>query len=139
MSSHSSAPPPTSGGRLRSQADPVIAPRRRATRTVPELLSPAGSLDAVRAAVANGADAVYLGAGGFNARDDGAQLTLDDLGAACRIAHAAGARIYFTLNILTKQTELRAALELLAEAVDRGIDAVIVQDIGLITLIRRVF
>ena len=50
---------------------------------MPELLAPAGSLDAVRAAVANGADAVYLGAGGFNARDDGAQLTLDELAAAC--------------------------------------------------------
>ena len=61
-----------------------------------------GTLDAVRAAVANGADAVYLGAGGFNARDDGAQLTLDELGDACRLAHAHGARIYFTLNVLTK-------------------------------------
>ena len=46
---------------------------------VPELLAPAGTLEAVRAAVANGADAVYLGASRFNARDDGAQLTLDEL------------------------------------------------------------
>ena len=56
-----------------------------ATRTIPELLSPAGSLDAVRAAVANGADAVYLGAQRFNARDDGAQLTLDELAEACDV------------------------------------------------------
>jgi putative protease len=108
-------------------------------RRIPELLAPAGSLDAVRAAVANGADAVYLGAGGFNARDDGAQLTLDDLDAACRVAHAQGARIYFTLNVLTKPAELVPALELLGAAVDRGIDAVIVQDLGLIGLIRTVF
>jgi putative protease len=104
--------------------------------SVPELLAPAGTLDAVRAAVANGADAVYLGAGGFNARDDGAQLTLDELGDACRLAHAHGTRIYFTLNVLTKPGELTNALMLLGDAIDRGIDAVIVQDLGLIRLIR---
>jgi putative protease len=103
---------------------------------VPELLAPAGTLDAVRAAVANGADAVYLGAGGFNARDDGAQLTLDELADACRLAHAHGARIYYTLNVLTKPGELTNALMLLGDAIDRGIDAVIVQDLGLIRLIR---
>jgi U32 family peptidase len=64
-----------------------------AQRSVPELLAPAGSLDAVRAAVANGADAVYLGTSRFNARDEGAQLTLDDLGLACRIAHERGRKI----------------------------------------------
>ena len=56
---------------------------------IPELLAPAGSLDAVRAAVANGANAVYLGASRFNARDDGAQLSLDELAQACAIAHSA--------------------------------------------------
>lgn len=108
-------------------------------RSIPELLSPAGSLDAVRAAVANGADAVYLGASRFNARDEGAQLTLDELAEACRIAHARGRRIYLTLNVLVKPHELAEALDLLGEAVDRGIDAVIVQDIGLITLIRHLY
>ena len=66
---------------------------------IPELLAPAGSLDAVRAALANGADAVYLGAERFNARDEGAQLTLDEVGEACRLAHERGRRIYLTLNI----------------------------------------
>jgi len=106
---------------------------------IPELLAPAGSLDAVRAAVANGADAVYLGAGRFNARDDGAQLTLDELDEACRIAHRASARVYLTLNTLLKPVELAEALALLSDAVDRGIDAVIVQDVGAISLIRRLF
>jgi putative protease len=106
---------------------------------VPELLSPAGSLDAVRAAVANGADAVYMGASGFNARDEGAQLTMAELGEACRLAHERGKRIYLTLNILTKPTELVDALLLLGEAVDLGIDAVIVQDLGLVRLIQRLF
>ncbi|MGQ0764909.1 MAG: DUF3656 domain-containing U32 family peptidase [Gemmatimonadota bacterium] len=108
-------------------------------RPIPELLAPAGSLDGVRAAVANGADAVYLGAGRFNARDDGAQLTIGELGAAVRIAHSRHVRVYLTLNILTKQRELVAALDFLGEAIDVGVDAAIVQDIGVIRLIRRVY
>jgi putative protease len=108
-------------------------------RQVPELLAPAGSLDAVRAAVANGADAVYLGASRFNARDEGAQLSLEELGEACRIAHERGRRIYLTLNVLIKPDEVVDALMFLGEAVDLGIDAVIVQDIGLITLIRKLY
>lgn len=110
-----------------------------AHRSIPELLSPAGSLDAVRAAVANGADAVYMGASRFNARDEGAQLTMDELGEACRIAHERGKRIYLTLNILIKPAELIDALLLLGEAVDLGIDAVIVQDIGLVRLIEQLY
>jgi len=108
-------------------------------RQIPELLAPAGSLDAVRAAVANGADAVYLGASRFNARDEGAQLSLEELGEACRIAHERGRRIYLTLNVLIKPSEVVDALMFLGEAVDLGIDAVIVQDIGLITLIRKLY
>src|SRR5437868_1776881 len=110
-----------------------------ARRQVPELLSPAGSLDAVRAAVANGADAVYLGAARFNARDEGAQLTLDELATACAIAHERGRRIYLTLNVLIKPHELVDALTFLGDAVDRGIDAVIVQDLGLVRLIRALY
>ncbi|HVE32436.1 MAG TPA: DUF3656 domain-containing protein [Gemmatimonadaceae bacterium] len=110
-----------------------------ARRQIPELLAPAGSLDAVRAAVANGADAVYLGASRFNARDEGAQLSLEELGEACRIAHERGRRIYLTLNVLIKPNEVVDALMFLGEAVDLGIDAVIVQDIGLITLIRKLY
>ncbi len=106
---------------------------------LPELLAPAGSLDAVRAAVANGADAVYLGAERFNARDEGAQLTLDELATACRIAHGRGARVYLTLNTLLKPSELVDALLLLGEAIDRGVDAAIVQDAGLIRLVQRVY
>src|ERR1051325_3459733 len=84
-----------------------------AHRSIPELLAPAGSLDAVRAAVANGADAVYMGASRFNARDEGAQLTLEELGEACRIAHERGRKIYLTLNVLIKPAEMVDALLLL--------------------------
>jgi putative protease len=106
---------------------------------VPELLAPAGSLEAVRAALANGADAVYLGAERFNARDEGAQLTLAEVGEACRLAHERGRRIYLTLNILLKPAELADALVFLGEAIDRGVDAAIVQDIGLVRLIQAVY
>ena len=106
---------------------------------IPELLAPAGSLDAVRAAVANGANAVYLGASRFNARDDGAQLSLEELEQACLIAHERGARIYLTLNILIKPSEMADALEYLGECIDRGVDAAIVQDVGLIRMIQRVY
>ena len=108
-------------------------------RPVPELLAPAGSLAAVRAALANGADAVYLGVEKFNARDDGAQLTFDDLEQACRLAHERGARIYLTFNILLKPAELREALLHLGECIDRGIDAALVQDLGAIRLIQQVY
>lgn len=110
-----------------------------ASRPIPELLSPAGSLDALRAAVANGANAVYCGASKFNARDDGAQFTLDELEQGCRIAHERGARIYLTLNVLIKPSEMAEALEYLGECIDRGIDAAIVQDVGLIRLIQEVY
>ena len=106
---------------------------------IPELLAPAGSLDAVRAALANGADAVYLGAERFNARDEGAQLSLDEVGEACRVAHERGRRIYLTFNILFKPAELADALVFLGEAIDRGIDAAIVQDLGIVRLIQRVY
>jgi putative protease len=105
----------------------------------PELLAPAGSLDAVRAALANGADSVYLGADRFNARDEGAQLTLAEVGEACRLAHERGRRIYLTLNILLKPSELVDALMFLGETIDLGVDAAIVQDVGLVRLIQRIY
>src|SRR5258705_8457729 len=109
------------------------------SRPVPELLAPAGSLDAVRAALGNGADAIYLGVDKFNARDEGAQLTLDDLEQSCRLAHAYGARIYLTFNILFKPAELHDALRHLGACIDRGIDAAIVQDLGAVRLIGRIY
>ncbi len=108
-------------------------------RPVPELLAPAGSIAAVHAALANGANAIYLGAEKFNARDDGAQLTLDDLQLACDLAHARGVRIYLTFNVLFKPAELREALLHLGECIDRGIDAAIVQDIGAVGLIQQIY
>jgi U32 family peptidase len=106
---------------------------------VPELLAPAGTLDAVRAAIANGANSVYLGAERFNARDEGAQLSMAELAEGCRLAHARGIRIYLTFNILFKPSELREALVHLGECIDCGIDAAIVQDVGAVRLIQQVY
>ena len=108
-------------------------------RRTPELLSPAGSLDAVRAAIANGANAVYLGASQFNARDEGAQLGMDELELACQLAHSRGVRVYLTFNVLIKPAELVDALVYLGECIDAGIDAAIVQDVGIVRLIQRVY
>lgn len=116
---------------MRSSSSPLVR--------VPELLAPAGSLDAVRAAVANGANAVYLGASMYNARDEGAQLSLDELAQACAVAHARGVRVYLTFNVLIKPAELADALVYLGECVDRGIDAAIVQDLGIVRLIRTLY
>ena len=87
----------------------------------------------MRAAVANGADAVYLGAEKFNARDEGAQL-LRRARRRLPDAHGRGSRIYLTLNTLVKPAELHEALSFLGQAIDRGIDAAIVQDVGLVRL-----
>ncbi|HEX6314965.1 MAG TPA: DUF3656 domain-containing protein [Gemmatimonadaceae bacterium] len=106
---------------------------------IPELLAPAGSLDAVRAALASGADAVYMGVERFNARDEGAQLSFDELDTACAMARARGVRVYLTLNVLLKPAELVDALLLLGDAIDRGVSAVIAQDLGFIRLVQRVY
>ena len=104
--------------------------------------SPAGSYtDAARAAIANGADAaIYLGAERFNARDDGAQLTLEELDQACRLAHSRGARVYLTLNTLIKPAELEDALALLGECIPIGASTrSSCRTSDLVRLIRRVY
>ena len=101
-----------------------------------ELLSPAGSTDALKAALANGADAVYLGAAAFGARA-GAGFDPDSLREAIRLAHLHRRRIYVTVNILAKEAELRdirATLSLLREL---AADAVLVQDLGVLKICRE--
>ncbi len=108
------------------------------TSAVPELLAPAGGPDAFRAAVNNGADAVYLGLGSLNARRGAENFSTRTLTDACRYAHLRGAKVYLTANILVLPDEMAQALELVDEAWTAGVDAVIVQDIGLMRVLRRV-
>ncbi|HEY5506248.1 MAG TPA: peptidase U32 family protein, partial [Coriobacteriia bacterium] len=105
------------------------------TRTL-ELLAPAGSPDALRAAVRNGADAVYLGTTELNARRGAENFRLDMLAEACRYAHLRGSRVYLTANVVVLQDEMRSALRMVAAAWEAGVDAVIVQDLGLMYCIR---
>ena len=102
----------------------------------PELLAPAGGPDALRAAVANGADAVYLGLSELNARRGAVNFTFETLADAIRHAHLRGVRVYLTANVLVLPEEADRALEMVALAWQAGVDAVIVQDLGLIRLLR---
>lgn len=106
------------------------------TPTAPELLSPAGGEEALFAAVANGADAVYLGIDRFNARRSAANFTLETLAEACRFAHLRGARVYLTLNVVILPSEIEEAVRVVDAAWAAGVDAVIVQDLGLLRCIR---
>lgn len=103
----------------------------------PELLAPAGSREAFEAAVGAGADAVYLGAGEFNARRNADNFGADDLRAACRDAHLRGRKVYLTANTLVFPDEMDAALSTVASAAEAGVDAAIVQDVGLMQVLRR--
>ena len=95
-----------------------------------ELLAPAGDESALVAAVQNGADAVYLGTGAFNARRNAANFDGDALDRAVAYCHARGVKVHVTLNTLVTPGEL-PALEAAIDAIDRsGADAVIVQDFG---------
>lgn len=101
-----------------------------------ELLAPAGTPDALRAAIAAGADAVYVGLGSFNARAANGGFSLVELSSACVLAHAHGARVYVTLNVYVRDDELGDAVALAGRALAAGADALIVADLGLIARIR---
>ena len=103
----------------------------------PELLSPAGSPEALRAAVQNGADAVYLGWGNFNARQGARNFSDAEFADALLYCHERGVRVFLTLNTLVTDRELPRALDTAAEAARAGVDAVLVQDWGLFFLLRR--
>lgn len=88
-------------------------------------------MDSLYAAVAFGADEVYLGVGGFNARNNIEGFTLETLEEAVDYAHTFGVKVCLTLNILLRDEELQEAVDLLVDAYDMGVDAFIVQDLGL--------
>ena len=103
----------------------------------PELLAPAGNWDCVRAAVANGADAVYFGLDRFNARMRADNFSVDDLGVLMPFLHAHGVRGYVTLNVLIFPDEMQAAAEYIHALESARVDGVIVQDMGLATYVAQ--
>ena len=104
---------------------------------LPELLCPAGSPEALEAAISAGADAVYLGGSRFNARMNAHNFDAGALREAVTHAHRMGSRVYLTLNTLVWDRELPEALEAAYEAACAGVDALIVADLGAAALIRR--
>ena len=103
-----------------------------------ELLAPAGSMEALRAAVQNGADAVYLGCGAFNARQSAKNFTPQTLVDAIKYCHVRGVQVHLTLNTLVSDREMTEAAELIRYAAQNNIDAFIVQDLGVVQLCRQI-
>ena len=103
-----------------------------------ELLSPAGSMEALRAAVQNGANAVYLGIGTFNARQGAKNFTLETLGEALKYCHVRGVDVHLTLNTLVTDREFKSVSELIRKTAEAGVDAFIVQDLGVAQLCRQI-
>ncbi|HUC92713.1 MAG TPA: DUF3656 domain-containing protein [Paenibacillus sp.] len=103
-----------------------------------ELLAPAGDWDCMRAAAANGADAVFFGVEKFNARARANNFRTDELPEIMAFLHSYGMKGFLTFNILVFENELDEARKLIEACVDAGVDAVIVQDLGLVKLIRDI-
>ena len=103
-----------------------------------ELLSPAGSMESVTAAVQNGANAVYLGYGDFNARRNAKNFTREEVAAAVSYCHTRGTKVHLTLNTLLTDRELPAAAQVAGEINEMGVDAVIVQDLGVARMLHQV-
>ena len=103
---------------------------------LPELLAPAGGLDQMLAAIAAGADAIYAGLDGFNARVSAHGFSDDEFARGCAVAHAHGVRVYVTLNVFVFDDELADAVALGAHALELGADALIVADAGLACALR---
>jgi putative protease len=102
-----------------------------------EILSPAGSPEALRAAVLSGADAVYMGASGFNARRNAKNFSDDELRRSVLFCHERGVSVYITLNTLVYDREIPEALKLAEFLTEIGVDAFIVQDLGLASLLKK--
>ena len=103
-----------------------------------ELLAPAGSMDALKAAVQNGANAVYLGVGSFNARQGAKNFTPQTLAEAIKYCHIRGVQVHLTLNTLVSDRETPEVSTLIAQAAKAGIDAFIVQDLGVLQLCKQI-
>ncbi|MBO5479359.1 MAG: U32 family peptidase [Clostridia bacterium] len=102
-----------------------------------ELLAPVGDFECLKAAVQNGADAVYLGASSFSARASAKNFDLDELENAINYAHIRGVKVHLALNTLIKNDEFEEAFSLAKRAYELGVDALIVQDYGLCSMLLK--
>ena len=104
-----------------------------------ELLSPAGNMECLKAAVNNGADAVYLGGKTFGARAYAGNFSNEELKEAVNYAHLYGVKIYITVNTIIYNNEVDELIKYIEYLYKIGVDALIMQDIGMISLVRKVF
>jgi len=104
-----------------------------------ELLAPGGDIDAIKAAIVAGADAIYCGLNKFNARNRAKNLIFDDLNGVIKLAHGNNCKIFLTLNIIIVESEIPSLVNLLNNLINTRIDGVIVQDIGLLYLLSEYF
>lgn len=104
-----------------------------------EILAPAGNMSALKAAVACGANAVYLGSGNFNARSKADNFTDEGLRLAVLYCHERGVKVYLTVNTLVKKSELEDAVKTVRKSREAGVDAYLVQDLGLFMRLRSEF
>lgn len=123
---------------------PALSDDDRATRVVPslnrpELLAPAGSLESFYAAMDYGADAVYLGLRKFSARDNAVNFSMDDLDIAVGHAHTHERKVYVAINTVVQESEWPELLETVAFCEELGVDAIIMQDLGVMRVVRELF
>ena len=102
-----------------------------------ELLAPAGSFEILKAVISAGADAVYAAGNRFGARAYAANFTTEEMLAAIDYVHLRGKKLYLTVNTLLKEQEIRELYSYLCPFYEAGLDAVIVQDMGVLHFIRR--
>ena len=104
-----------------------------------EVLSPAGDYENLKVAILSGADAVYFGLNKFNARMKADNISMDNLSEVVSFAHLKGVRCYLTINTLLTDSELRELVVMVGECLEAGIDAFIVQDYGVISVLKQVY
>ncbi|MBW8182413.1 peptidase U32 family protein [Shewanella nanhaiensis] len=104
-----------------------------------ELLAPGGDVEAIKAAIVAGANAVYCGLDTFNARNRAANLSFDDLCGILRLAHQFDCEVFLTINVVILEQELPALFKLLNQLVNTSLDGIIVQDLGLFNLVKKHF
>lgn len=104
-----------------------------------EVLSPVGEINSFYSSINAGADAVYMGLPKFNARMRAENITLENLENLVTFAHLKGVKVYITLNTLLSNSELKDAVKLAGKALQTGVDAFIVQDVGLITMLKLAY
>ena len=104
-----------------------------------ELLAPAGNMECLKAAVLNGADAVYLACKNFGARKFASNFTNDEIKEAIKFCHLYGVKVYVTMNTLVKNEEVESFIEQARFLHKNGVDAILVQDFGMICLLREMF